>query len=144
MKKWWLLLLFFPVLLLAEKNPPTGVPQESAVLTFSKGMYSYMSANDIPTGASAYIQNFNTDIEDAAVERNGYIRRDNTSLGGGASVTGLWRFFDTSGNEWIISYSSRTYYKNIVGGTPTAFGPNPTVAQVPVAAVNIGKIWFVD
>lgn len=137
-------ILFFPFVSFSEPNPKSGADQETFIKDLSKGMWSNPSSNIIPDGSAAFIQNFYTDIQPMAVERNGYAKRDTTVLGGVKPVSGLWKFLDTSGSEWIISYSSRTYYKNTVGGTPTAFGPVTTTNQIPVAAINSGKIAFTD
>lgn len=117
---------------------------EMHVQDLSGGMWSYPSANKIPDNGASYIQNFYTDIEPMATERNGYVKRDATLLGGTKSVPGLWSFTDSSGQDWTISFSSRTFYKNTIGGTPTAFGLSATSDQVPNAAVNLGKIWFTN
>lgn len=118
--------------------------QETRIVDLSGGMYSNASANKIPDNSASYIQNFYTDVEPIATERNGYIKRDSTILGGTKSVTGLWSFTDSSGNEHIVSFSSKTFYRNTTGGTPTAFGLKATSANQPMAAVNIGKIWFTN
>lgn len=110
----------------------------------SGGMYSNASPNVIPDNSAFYIQNFVTDVEPILVERNGYSKRDTTQLGGIKPVTGLWEFQDNAGNQWVISFSSRTFYKNTVGQTPTAFGPNVTVDQAPDCAVNLGNLWCVN
>lgn len=135
MKKYLLFILLLPGILLAD---------EHRIQDLSGGIYSNASANKIPDNSAAFIQNFLTDIEPIVVERNGYVRRDNTILGGTKTVTGLWEFVDPSGNSWIISYSSRTYYKNTIGQTPTAFGPITTVDQIPDCANNLGKFWCVN
>lgn len=124
--------------------PSALLADEFAIPDLSGGMYSYPSANKIPDNAASVIQNFLTDVESLAVERNGYVKRDTTVLGGTKAVFGLWQFTDSGGNEWIISYSSRTFYKNTMGQTPTSFGPTTSVDQVPDAAVNLGKIWFTN
>jgi len=108
------------------------------------GMWSNASSNRIPDNASELIQNFYTDVETIAIERNGYEKRDSTELGGTEKVSGLWEFVDTSGAQWIISFSSRTFYRNEIGGTPTAFGLVSTVDTIPEAAINLGRIWFVN
>lgn len=110
----------------------------------SGGMYSNASPNKIPDNSAAYIQNLYTDIEAITVERNGYIKADSTVLGGSKPVSGLWSFTDDDGDEWSIRFSSKTFYKNKPGETPTVFGATVSVTQVPDAAVNLGKIWFVN
>lgn len=134
------LLLLFSVPVFAQ-NPQE---QEAVLKDLSGGMYSYPSPNRIPDNAAAYIQNFYTDIEPLVVERDGYVRRDDTQLGNPSPVYGLWEFVDSSGNDWIISYSSRTFYKNTIGGTPTAFGLVSTVDQIPDCATNLGVIMCVN
>lgn len=148
MKKFlFLCVVFFPGMLKAEGDAPTAMPPPTFTITsLSAGMYSFPSENKIPDNAVSYIQNFYTDIQPLVVERNGSTRRDSTILGGGtgANVTQLARFVDASGNEWIISFSSQTFYKNTIGNTPTAFGLSPTVTTKPRYAINLGKIWFVN
>ena len=131
------------LLLLPALGFATDLP-EFDINDLSGGMYSYPSANEIPDKSASYIQNFFTDVQPLVSERTGSTRRDSTVLGNPNAVTGLWTFLDTSGNEWIISFSSRTFYKNTVGNAPVAFGPKTTVAQIPNAAITLGKIWFVD
>ncbi len=123
---------------------PLAIGEEFTIEDLSAGMWSNPTANRIPDNGASVIQNFNTDIEALAVERNGYVKRDTTILGGTKPVTGLWSFVDPTGSEWIISFSSRTFYRNIVGGIPSAFGLSPTVDTIPDAAVNLGRIWFVN
>jgi len=117
---------------------------EFIIKDLSGGMYSNPSANRIPDNAATTIENFYTDVEPVAIERNGFEKKDSTVLGGTKPVTGLWEFVDNTGRQWIISYSSRTFYKNEIGGTPTAFGLTATVSQIPDCAVNLGKIWCVN
>lgn len=135
MKKLALLLFFSPVVAFSD---------EFKIPNLQQGMYSYSSANKIPDNAAASIVNFYTDIDDLAVERNGYVKRDTTVLGNPSPVYGLWDFTDSSGNNWIISYSSRTFYKNTIGQTPTAFGLVATTDQIPDCAKNLGKIMCVN
>lgn len=136
MKKLFFAALFF--------LPVWGHATELHVSDLSAGMYSYPSPNKIPDNGAALIQNFFTDIQSMAVERNGSTLLD-TNIGGNLkSVSGLWRFVDISGNEWIIEYSSRSYYKHTVGGAPTVFGFPTTTVNIPRAATNLGKIMFVD
>lgn len=136
MKRFILSLIFLsPILVIAD---------EFKIPSLQSGIYSNASANKIPDSAAAYIQNFYSDIQDLAVERNGYVKRDATILGGAKPVYGLWNFTDTSGNDWIISYSSRTYYKNTIGQTPTAFGFGTTTDQIPDCAKNLGKLMCVN
>lgn len=125
----------------AQVSPPE---QEAVLKDLSGGLNMYQSSNRIPDNSAAYLQNFYTDIEPILVERNGYVKRDATQLGGIKPVYGLWSFTDTSGNDWIISYSSRTFYKNTIGNTPTAFGPTTTVDTIPDCAKNLGKIMCVN
>lgn len=134
MKKWALLLLFLPALVLGD---------EFSLKDLSGGLYSNPSANRIPDNAATTLENFYTDVE-TAIERNGSEKRDTTTLGGIKPVTGLWEFVDNSAQQWIISFSSRTFYKNLVGNVPTAFGQLQSVGTVPDCAVNLGKIWCVD
>jgi hypothetical protein len=109
------------------------------------GMNSFNDANVIDNNQASFIQNFYTDENGLAVERNGFEKKDSTSvLGGGLAVTGNWNFFDSDGNEWIISFSSRNFYKNTVGNPPSQFGLVATVGTTPDATVNLGKIWFVN
>lgn len=137
MKKLLYLIFLFPVFSHAD---------EFRLPSFEGGMDSYHAANKIPDNAATYIQNFNSDTGDLATERNGYVRRDSTILGNatGSPAYGLWQFLDSSGNDWIITYSSRTFYKNTAGGTPTAFGLIATTDQIPDAAKNLGLICFVN
>ena len=139
MKKFWLVLLLASPVFSQESQE-----QEAVLKDLSGGLVTNISANKIPDNAAAYIQNFVTDFESVAIERNGYVKRDATVLGGTKAVYGLWDYTDTSGNQWIISYSSRTYYKNTIGQTPTAFGPIATTDQIPDAATNLGVIMFVN
>lgn len=122
--------------------PLHGYSEEFIVRDLSGGVYSNASSNQIPDNSAPIIQNFLTDIEPLAVERNGYVKRDTTVLGGTNPVVGLWSFTDSTGAEWIISFSSRTFYRNTIGTTPTAFGLSATVDQIPDAAINLGRIWF--
>lgn len=130
MKKLLFLLLFSPAL----------YGEDFLINDLSNGLYSNQSPNTIPDNSCQAIQNFTTDVEKLAVERQGYVKRDSTQLGGVKSVSGLWEFQDVDGNQWIISFSSRTFYKNTAGGTPTAFGPNITSDNIPDCAVNLGVI----
>lgn len=134
-RKLALLLLILPALALAD---------EFKINDLSGGAYTYPSANKIPDNAAAYIQNMYTDIEPVGQERNGYVKRDTTVLGGTKPAYGSWEFLDTSGNDWYITYSSRTFYKNTIGQTPTAFGLVATVDQIPDCAKNIGIIMCVN
>lgn len=124
--------------------PGIGFCDEFKLPNLQSGMYSNEDANKIPDNSASYIANFTTDIQDLAVERNGYVKRDTTVLGGTKPVYGLWDYTDSNGNNWIISYSSRTYYKNTIGQTPTAFGPISTTDQIPDCAKNLGKIMCVN
>jgi len=117
---------------------------QSIINDLSGGMWSFPSSNKIPDNSAAFIQNFWTDIEPIAVERNGYEKKDTTQLGNPNAVSGLWEFLDSSGNQWIISFSSRTFYRNLITVTPVAFGLVQTVDTVPDCAVNLGKIWCVN
>jgi len=122
-----------------------ALAEEFTFKDLSGGMYSFPTANAIPDNAASYIQNFYTDTYNMAEERNGYEKMSATALGSGSDpVTGLWRYFDSDGNEWIISFSSRTFWKNISGNAPTQFGPTQTVDTVPDCATNLGKIWCTD
>jgi hypothetical protein len=134
MKKLALLLLLLPCSLFAE---------EFKIPDLSQGMWSYPSANKIPDNSASYIQNFLTDIEPMAQERLGYVRRDSTVLGNSKSAH-VWQFTDNTGTDWIITFSSRTFYKNTAGGTPTSFGLSASADTIPDAAKNLGKIWFVN
>ena len=96
-----LLLTFFLLPLLSLSAPAA----DFEILDLSGGMWSNPSANKIPNNAAPLIQNFYTDIETIANERNGYIKRDTTVLGGTQAVTGLWEFVDNTGQEFIISFS---------------------------------------
>jgi hypothetical protein len=131
------ILLFLPVSVFSQE-------QEAVLNDLSGGMVSYPSANRIADNAATYIQNFVTDVEPLVIERNGYVKRDSTILGGTKPVYGLWEFVDASGNNWIISYSSRTFYKNTIGQTPTAFGLSATVDQIPDCAKNLGLLMCVN
>jgi hypothetical protein len=135
MKRIAFLLILFPALVFAD---------EFRLTDLSGGIFSNASANKIPDNSAAFIQNLYTDIEPIVVERNGYIKRDNTVLGGTKAAYGSWSFIDSSGNEWYITYSSRTFYKNTLGQTPTAFGPSLTSNQIPDCANNLGRIWCVN
>ena len=117
---------------------------EFSISDLSAGMYSFSDANTIPDNAASFLQNVYTDYQKMSVERNGYVKRDTTVLGDTQSVSGLWSFTDISGNEWIISFSSRSFYKNTIGQTPTKFGPTMTTNNVPDAAINLGRIWFTE
>lgn len=117
--------------------------EEFRIPDLASGMHSYPSANKIPDNAAAVIENFYTDSESIAIERNGFEKRDTTTLGNPSSVTGLWEFVDNTGRQWIISYSSKTYYYNEVGGTPTRLATT-TVTTPPDCAPNLGKIWCVN
>lgn len=132
-------LLFFVLF-----TPSLGIAEEFNISDLSAGMFSFQDANRIPDNGAAFLQNVYTDINPMPVERNGYVKRDSTILGDTKAVTGLWSFTDTSGSEWIISFSSRSFYRNTVGGTPTKFGPTMTIETIPDAAVNLGKIWFTN
>ncbi len=136
MKKLLLLGLFF--------SPVFAHSTDLHISDLSAGMYSYPSPNKIPDNGAAYIQNFFTDIQPMAVERNGSTLIDANIGSTSKLVAGLWRFVDISGNEWLIEYSSRTYYKHTVGNPPTAFGFGTTTPNIPRAATNLGKIMFVD
>lgn len=111
---------------------------------FSGGLYSNQSANRVPDNAVTAMENFYSDIPGECIERNGYEKRDSTILGGTKAVTGLWEFVDNTGVQWVISFSSQSYYKNALGDTPTKFGQNTTVDTPPDCAVNLGKIWCVN
>jgi hypothetical protein len=136
-KKLFLFLLLLPALAKAE---------EFAIKDLSGGMYSNISANQIPDNAAVDIENFYTDVEPLAIERNGSEKRDTTLLGSSSvkTVTGLWEFVDNTGQQWIISYASHTFYKNTLGNTPTQFGLQATTNNQPDCAVNLGKIWCVN
>lgn len=110
----------------------------------SKGMYSNFSANKIPDNAASSIVNFYSDIQGMLVERNGYFAVDSSLGGGNTAVTGAWRFLDNSGNEWLISFSNRTFYKHTVGNVAASFGPTMTSDNQVYAASNLGKIWFTN
>lgn len=132
--------LFFGLLLLTS---PLAA-DELHIQDMTNGMWSYPSANKIPDNGASYIQNFFTDIEPMAIERNGSVKIDTVTVGGVSTVPGLWSFTDSNGAEWIIRFSSRTFYKNTIGGIPTVFGLVQTTGQIPRATTNLGKIWFVD
>lgn len=138
MKKLFLACLFFLAPMLGAQ------PSQFEVPDLQSGMYSNASPNRIPGNSAALIQNFYTDIEKLGIERNGYEKRDETVLGGGNAVTGLWRFIDTSGQEFIISFSSKTFYSNASGGTPTAFGLSATTTEEPDCVAHLGKFWCVN
>jgi hypothetical protein len=112
---------------------------------FSGGLYSNQSGNRIPDTAVTALENYVSDVPGELIERNGYQKRDSTILGGTKAVTGLWEFVDASANQWIISFSSQSYYRNTLGNTPTKFGQNVTVTTAtPDCAVNLGRIWCVN
>lgn len=131
------LTLFFSGVLSAEEA-------EFSLSDFSGGLYSNQSGNRIPDNAVTAMENFYSDIPGECIERNGYEKRDTTILGGTKAVTGLWEFVDNTGQQWIISFSSQSYYRNTLGNTPTKFGQNTTVNTPPDCAVNLGKIWCVN
>jgi len=133
----FLSLLLISPLLLAQTN-------QFEVPDLSGGMASDPSPNRIADNAANRIQNFFTDVEKMAIERNGYAKKDTTVLGNTKAVKGLWRFLDNTGREWIISFSSRTFYKNTIGVTPTTLGTPTTSDQVPDCASNLGKFWCVN
>lgn len=134
--------LLFALVFIAMRH---GVrADEFKISDFSGGAYTYPSANKIPDNAAAYLQNVYSDIEPVAQERNGYVKRDSTVLGSTKPAYGSWEFLDTSGNDWYITYSSRTFYKNTIGQTPTAFGLVATVDQIPDCAKNLGIIMCVN
>lgn len=110
----------------------------------SGGMNSYISPSKIPDNSAAYIQNFYSDIQPMAVERNGYVLQDSNIGSLSKPVLGMWRFQDNTGQEWLIEYSSRTYYKHTLSGSATIFGPTATTSNLPRAATNLGKIMFVN
>jgi hypothetical protein len=110
----------------------------------SGGMVSFPTSNTIPDNSASHIQNFYTDTYNMAEERNGYEKMSTTAIGNPSSVSGLWRFNDISGNEWIISFSSRSFYKNTSGNAPTVFGQLQTVDTIPDCDVNLGKFWCTD
>lgn len=119
--------------------------EDFSISDLSGGMWSNASPNKLPDNTASSIENFFTDVEPIAIERSGYQLKDSdTVLGGTKAVTGLWEFVDSSGNEWIISYSSRTWYKNTSGNEPEAFGPTATTANIPDAAVNLAVIMFTN
>lgn len=135
MRKWLLLILLVPTFSFAD---------EFSVRDLSGGLYSNPSGNKIPDNSAVELENFFTDVETLAIERNGSEKRDSTVLGGTASVTGIWEFVDNTGQNWIISFSSKTYYRNLIGVAPASFGNKPTVTTVPDCAINLGKIWCVN
>lgn len=135
MKKWAFLLLFLPSLCRGESF---------SVKDLSGGLYTNASANKIPDNAATIIENFYTDVETLGIERNGSEKRDTTILGDTKPVTGLWEFVDNTGQQWIISFSSKTFYKNQIGIAPSTFGARPTVTTIPDCAPNLGKLWCVN
>lgn len=118
--------------------------EEAQVADLSGGMWSNVSSNKIPANAAAYIQNFYTDEQPIAEERLGTIKKEDTVLGGGKAVTGLWRFVDSNANEWLIAFSSRTFYKSKTGTAFTSMGVIQTVDTVPEAIDHLGKIWLTN
>ena len=138
MKKLFLACLFFLAPMLGAQ------PSQFEIPSLDGGMQSNPSPNRIPDNSAALIQNFYTDIEKLGIERKGYEKRDETVLGGGNAVTGLWRFLDVTGQEWIISFSSKTFYKNISGGTPASFGLSATVTEESDCVAHLGKFWCVN
>lgn len=135
MKKLFFMLALLPVL---------GWCEELRISDLSGGMYSNSSSNKIPDNAAAYIQNFITDVDPIAIERNGFTRKESTILGNTKPVIGLWKFNDTSGNEWLIAFSSNSYYRSKTGTAFENFGPITTNSNVPDCAVNLGKIMCVN
>lgn len=121
-----------------------AIGEEFTISDLSGGMYSNASINKIPDNAAILLQNVFTDVQPIAIERNGFEKRDSTVLGDTKAVEGLWEFRDNSGNEWIISYSSNSFYRNIIGNTPTKFGLTTTVTQIPECASNLGKFMCVN
>lgn len=117
---------------------------EFAIPDLSGGMFSYPSANKIPDNAANLIQNCYSDIEPMCAERNGFIKADLAILGGSATVRGLWKFKDNTGADWLIAYSSRTYYKKTSGTNFASFGFPASTANQPYAAINLGKIVFTN
>lgn len=115
---------------------------EFVVKDLSAGMFSFPTANAIPDNAASSIQNFYTDTYYMAEERKGYEKMSTTAIGNSNPVSGLWKFYDSSANEWIVSFSSRTFWKNKYGEAPTQIlGPTQTVDTVPDCATNLGKLW---
>jgi len=137
-KTLWLLLLLPLPLKAIDQTPDFGLTK------LDGGVWTYPSSNEIPDNAVSYIQNFFTDIQPAAVERNGYIKKETTQLGLPSAVTGLWTFYDIGGNEWQIAFSSKTFYASKSGSTFTKIGFTQTTSQVPSCVTNLGKFWCVD
>lgn len=133
---------FCPTFGADDATPPE--PLNFGVHDFSSGMYSYPAANEIPDNAASYIQNFYTDIQQGLVERNGSIQKESTALGAPTAVTGLWDFIAPDSTEYLIAFASKTFYKEVNGGTFASFGIQQTVTQTPSATVNLGRIWFAD
>lgn len=128
----------------ASDNQPPAESVNFGVQDFSQGMFSYPAASEIPDNAANYIQNFYTDIQTGLVERNGSIKKESTILGGGKAVSGLWDFIAPDGTEYLIAFSSATFYKETNGGTFSSFGFPQSVTTIPSATVNLGRIWFTD
>lgn len=157
MKKLLFFLCLLPCLVFADNEGSQGTlnsgsqgapnakdPVNFSISDLGSGMYSYPSANEIPDNAASYIQNFFTDIQPLAVERNGTVAEESTILGSTKAVTGLWDFVDVSGIEWLIAFSSQTFYKKQFGTSFVPFGPQITTTNQVYATNNLGKIWFVD
>lgn len=132
--------VFFALLLISG----TAAAQEVSVGDFSGGMNTYNSPNKIPDKQASYIQNFFTDIEPLATETNGFVKKETTVLGGTNTVRGLWNFTDNTGTEWLIAFSSRSFYKSNATTGFVQFGPTAIADVFPRAAVNLGRIWFTD
>lgn len=130
--------------ILAAISPCICLGEDFSIRDLSCGIYSNASANQIPDNCAAYIQNFYTDIEPIAIEANGFQKIDDSVLGGTSPVSGLWRFVDVTGSEFIIAFSSRTYYKRTSGSEWESFGYLSTTDNRPDAAITLGKIWFTN
>lgn len=110
----------------------------------SGGMVSFPTSNTIPDNSASYIQNFYTDTYHMAEERKGYEKMSTTAIGNPSLVSGLWKFSDPDGSEWLVSFSSRSFYKNTSGNAPTKFGQTQSVDTIPDCDTNLGRLWCSD
>ncbi len=132
------------IAVIALAIPAICAAEEIRIQDLSGGMHSNPSSNKIPDNASPHIQNFLTDIEGMAVERNGFIKKETVAIGNGQSVPNMWRFNDTNGDEWLIAFSSRTFYRSKRGTAFEQFGLIASNTNVPDCAVNLGKLMCVN
>lgn len=114
------LLLAFPGQIQAQAVDDPYIP--FALPLFKDGLHTRYSANAIPDGGLSQALNIvlDEDVDGVVVARNGYSKYNPTAITNSLSVRGLWPFDAPDGTEYLVAFSSSSFYRSTGDGVWTA------------------------